>query len=50
MLNDQDVASYRLEKIQDRIYFTCLAALILIMAVGWMTLIGFAVYTVFTKW
>jgi hypothetical protein len=50
MLNDQDVASYKLEKIQDRIYFICLAALILIMVVGWMTLIAFAAYTVFVKW
>jgi hypothetical protein len=50
MLNDQDAASYRLEKIQDRIYFACLAALILVMAVGWMALIGFAAYTVFIKW
>ena len=50
MLNDQDVANYKLEKLQDRIYFICFAALILIMVVGWMILIGFAAHTVFTKW
>ena len=40
-----DVTWEKLERLQDRFYFVCFAALILVMIVGWMSLVMLAAYT-----
>lgn len=40
-----DVTWDKLERLQDRFYFVCFAALILVMIVGWMSLVMLAAYT-----
>lgn len=39
------VTSDRLERLQDRFYFVCFAALIAVMITGWISLIAVATYT-----
>ena len=40
-----DVTWDKLERLQDRFYFVCFAALILVMIIGWISLVMVAAYT-----
>lgn len=45
MRRELHVTGDKLERLQDRFYFVCFAALILVMITGWISLIALAAYT-----